>query len=65
LNIYFLLSDKAPTLKTIKVRKVTVGRKLQISCRIRTARPAPKMLWEKNGQILVDGKDGYKIRKTK
>ena len=57
--------DKAPTLKTIKVRKVTVGRKLQISCRIRSARPAPKMLWEKNGQILVDGKDGYKIRKTK
>ncbi|XP_052068271.1 pro-neuregulin-1, membrane-bound isoform-like isoform X2 [Mytilus californianus] len=59
--------DKAPSLKTIKVQKkrFVEGRKFQLSCRIRSARPPPEMLWEKNGQVLKPSKKGFTIRKSK
>ncbi|XP_076072599.1 uncharacterized protein LOC143044455 isoform X4 [Mytilus galloprovincialis] len=59
--------DKAPSLKTIKVNKkrFVEGRKFQLSCRIRSARPPPEMLWEKNGEVIKASKKGFSIKKTK
>ncbi|XP_063444198.1 pro-neuregulin-1, membrane-bound isoform-like isoform X2 [Mytilus trossulus] len=59
--------DKAPSLKTIKVNKkrFVEGRKFQLSCRIRSARPPPEMLWEKNGKVIKASKKGFSIKKTK
>lgn len=57
--------DKAPVLKTIKVKPIIEGKKIQISCRLRIARPAPILVWEKDGQILENGKKGFQTKTTK
>lgn len=56
---------KKPELKKIKAKNVSVGKKLQLRCRIRSARPDPSITWTKDGVPISGKTKGVQIRKKK
>lgn len=52
-------------MKKIKAKNVSVGKKLQLRCRIRSARPDPSITWTKDGVPISGKTKGVQIRKKK
>jgi len=38
-----------------------VGQRLELRCRSRRGRPTPRIVWSRDGVVLVDGVDGIRI----
>lgn len=56
---------KKPELKKIKAKNVSVGKKLQLRCRVRSARPDPSITWTKDGVPISGKTKGVQIREKK
>lgn len=65
LKFLSFVSGKKPELKKIKAKNVSVGKKLQLRCRVRSARPDPSITWTKDGVPISGKTKGVQIRKKK